>query len=375
MRLIATMGASGIKHKHIYLVNDKSYKSELSFMALAEANNITDIVVIGTEKSKESIKTVLDKNPNIEMVVIESDNVEDVFQKSLEYISQDTILDLTQGYRHYPMLTLLASVFLQNSSSKNIKDIFYAQVEDENCQAYKESCKYRFTSLIKYLDIANMARIINTFNNTLLTLDYEINSNEFNQIKKGLNAVTSELFSNNFQGSKIKAEEIEKIVNQILEDRSLEIIEEHLIHLKKELQTIQNLIRIKESKTLLNVSKYFRQKGILLHSITLLYESMVAFLDEKINNQKCNTYEDKNGKIKNSDVYKRRNCLKLKMGNCNYYLYKNNIPKCQKYSNLLRKIDELRNTSAHAHTTGTYQENLKEEIDKAISFLRPIIGG
>ncbi len=164
MRLIATMGASGISQKHQYIFNGNNYNSELSFLALAEANNITDIVVIGTEKSKESIQTILNVNPNIEMVVIESDNVEDVFQKSLEYISKDTILDLTQGYRHYPMLTLLASIFLQNNASKNIKDIFYAQIVNENCQAYKESCEYRFTSLIKYLDIANMARIINTFN-------------------------------------------------------------------------------------------------------------------------------------------------------------------------------------------------------------------
>ena len=374
MRLIATMGANQLNHKHKYIVNKKEYLSEVSFMALAEAYNIEKIIVIGTKKSQESIQSILEQNSNIDMVIIESDNVEDVFKESLEHIGKDTILDLTQGFRHYPMLTLLASVFLQNSASKNIKNIFYAQIEDESCLPYKESCCYRFTSLIKYLDIANMSRIINTFTKTLLTLDYEVNNKEFNQIKIGLNDVTKELFSNNFHSSKEKAKEIEKIVNKILEEKSLEIIEEHLFHLKNELQKIQNLIRIKDSKTLLNVSKYFRKKGILLHSITLLYESMVAFLDEKINNNQCNTYEDKHGNRKEADTYNRRNCLKLKMGNCNYYLYRKNIPKCQEYSNLLKKIDKLRNTSAHAHTTGTYQEDLKDEIDKAIKFLMPIIG-
>ncbi len=373
MKLIATMGATGIKHKHQYIINGKVYEAELSFMALAEAYGIDNIVVIGTEQSQQSIAPILEKNPNIEMVKIESDNVEDVFQKSLEYIAEETILDLTQGYRHYPMLTLLASVFLQSSSFKNIKDIYYAQIIDD-CKPYEKSCRYQMTSLIMYLDIANMARIINTFNSTLLTLDYEVNNKEFNQIKIGLSDVTKELFSNNFHGSKEKAKEIEKIVKKILEERSLETIEEHLFHLKNELQKIQDLIRIKESKTLLNVSKYFRKKGILLHSITLLYESMVAFLDEKINNNQCNTYEDRYGNRREADTYKRRNCLKLKMGNCNYHLYRNNIPRCQEYSNLLRKIDELRNTSAHAHTTGTYQEDLKDEIDKAIRFLMPIIG-
>jgi flagellar biosynthesis/type III secretory pathway ATPase len=66
--------------------------------------------------------------------------------------------------------------------------------------------------------------------------------------------------------------------------------------MKKEIQTIQNLIRYKESQKLLNVSEYFLKKDILLYSVTLLYEAMLAFLDEKIqNNSNCN---------KETDIYK-----------------------------------------------------------------------
>ena len=362
MRLIATMGASGIKQKHKYHIDTKIVESELSFLAIAEAKNIKDIVVIGTEKSKESIQPILDKNRNIEMVVIESSNVEDVFQKSLEYIIDDTILDLTQGYRHYPMLTLLASIFLQSDKNKNIKDIFYAQIIDENCQFYNESCAYTFTSLIKYLDIANMARIINTFSNTLITLDYDVHSVEFKNLKEGLSELTKELFSNNFEVSKSKAYELVILINSILEDKSLYIVEEHLTLLKKELQKIQNLIRIKESQTLLNVSEYFLKKDILLHSVTLLYESMVAFLDEKMTNR-SNCQRER-------DTYKRRNCLKKTLGNCRNI---RNIINCRRFSDTLRTIDRLRNMSAHGHTTGTYQEDLKLEIQDAIRTIRPIM--
>lgn len=362
MRLIATMGATGIKNKHKYKINGEIHESELSFLALAKAYNITDIIVIGTKKSQESIQPILDKNKNINMVVIESNNVEDVFQKSLEYISKDTILDLTQGFRHYPMLTLLASVFLQSNASKNIKDIFYAQIVNENCQPYKESCIYTLTSLIKYLDIANMARIINTFNKTLITLDYDVNSSEFIDIKNGLSELTKELFSNNFQKSKDKAQDLEIMVKKILEDKSLGIVEEHLILLKKELQKIQNLVRYKESQTLLNVSEYFLKKDILLHSVTLLYESMVAFLDEKIkNNPHCKNERD---------TYKRRNCLKKGLGNCKFV---KNIVNCKVFSSELRKIDKLRNTSAHAHTTGTYQIDLKNTLTNTIRTINPIM--
>jgi len=373
MRLIATMGASGIKQKHKYHIDTKIVESELSFLAIAEAKNIKDIVVIGTEKSKESIQPILDKNRNIEMVVIESSNVEDVFQKSLEYIIDDTILDLTQGYRHYPMLTLLASIFLQSDKNKNIKDIFYAQIIDENCQAYKESCAYTFTSLIKYLDISNMARVINTFIKTLLTLEYEVHNQEFKTLQSSLEELTRELFSNNFKKSKQKAKNIEQDINKILDNENLNIVKEHLGNLKDELQKIQQLTRDSESETLLNVSNYFLEKDILLHSVTLLYEAMVAFLDEKLNIHKCNTVINRRGEEVEASIFQRRNCLKLNMGNCRDYQYKNNISQCKKFSNLLRKIDGLRNNSAHAHTTGTYQVDLKDELDKAIQFLIPII--
>lgn len=373
MRLIATMGASGINQKHKYSVNGKVYESELSFIALAGAYSIDDIIVIGTEKSKNSIQSILDKNENIEMVVIESTNVEDVFQKSLEYISKDTILDLTQGYRHYPMLTLLASIFLQNSSAKNIKDIFYAQIVDENCHAGKNSCEYTFTSLIKYLDIANMARIINTFNNTLLTLEYDVYYDVFKVLRSSLEELTKELFSNNFIKSSKKAKKIELDIDKILKDGNLDIIKNHLDNLKKEVQKIQKLTSENESETLFNVSEYFLNKDILLHSVTLLYESMVAFLDENLNNYKCNTVMTRRGEEVEANIFQRRNCLKLNMGNCNNSQYKNNISQCKEFSNLLKKIDGLRNTSAHAHTTGTYQEDLQEVLKNAIDFLEPII--
>ena len=111
MRLIATIGANRLLHTHTYKLNNKSYNSKLSFLALAEALKIEDIVLIGTQKSKASIKEILEENKNIKMVIVESKNFEDVFKKSLEFITKDTILDLTQGFRHYPMLTLLAAVF------------------------------------------------------------------------------------------------------------------------------------------------------------------------------------------------------------------------------------------------------------------------
>ena len=195
-----------------------------------------------------------------------------------------------------------------------------------------------------------------------LTLDYDVNDKEFKKVKEGLTELSKELFSNNFTRSKEKAKEIEIVVSNILEDKSLEIVEEHLTHLKKELQTIQNLVRIKESQMLLNVSEYFLKKDILLHSVTLLYEAMVAFLDEKIkNNSRC---------CSETDTYRRRNCLKKSLGDCRSV---RNISNCREFSRKLREIDRLRNISAHGHTTGTHQQNLRDEITNTLQFIKPIM--
>ena len=50
-----------------------------------------------------------------------------------------------------------------------------------------------------------------------------------------------------------------------------------------------------------------------------------------------------------------------------------NIKNCKKFSQTLRDIDRLRNISAHGHTTGSYEDDLKEKIEEAIKVVKPIM--
>jgi len=370
MKLIATIGANKLDKKHIYEIDTKEYEEYLSFMALSKAFKIEDIVLIGTSKSKESIEPLLKENPNIKMICIESDDVSKVFQESLNHIEKDTILDLTQGFRHYPMLTLLSSVFLQNTKDKNIKDIFYAQTIDNKCNPGKTSCRYKFVSLMMYLDIANMAKIINTFKNTLIVAKYEVSDKDFIKLTKNMENLSKALFSNNFQKSKELAKETKKSVKKLLKNQELIFLNEHLLMLKKELSTIENLTRYKESQTLLNVSEYFLKKDILLHSVTVLYESMVAFLDEKLSLPGCNSFKTKKGELKKTNTYQRRNCLKKKLS-CKKQ--KSTIINCKKFKKILEEVDILRNISAHAFTSDRHEKDLEYELRKYIKELKPIL--
>ena len=141
--------------------------------------------------------------------------------------------------------------------------------------------------------------------------------------------------------------------------------------MQKELNDIWNLTADKESKTLLNVSEYFLSKDILLHSVTMLFESMLSFLDENVDNPACNEKELKSGKIVSTNIWERRNCLKKRIGKCRYYKYRN-IPECLKFKDILFEIDRLRNIAAHAHRTGSYKEDLRLELSETIEFLQKI---
>jgi hypothetical protein len=370
MKLIATIGANKLMHEHEYVFRDQTYTAQVSFMALAEAYGIEEIVLIGTKQSTQSIQELLDAHPNITMVEVDSDDVSEVFRVSLDHIGEDTVLDLTQGYRHYPMLTLLASVFLQNKPGKNIRQIYYAQTIDSECTPYNQNCQYRFVSLIRYLDIANMARIIHTFLETLIVPDYEVLNTYFIALRDDLRSLSHTLFSNDFDRAKAFAARIQPAIGKLRDSEELTYLDEHLALLQKELGTIEHLIRPKESKTLLSVSEYFLNKEILLHAVTLLHEAMLAFLDEKIDLKECKTYQNKKGKWLPADTFKKRSCLKRKLNNCKQFPQ---IPECKKFANALKKIDRLRNASAHAFTSSTGSMNLSDEIHRYLKLIKRVI--
>jgi len=258
------------------------------------------------------------------------------------------------------MLTLLASAFLQNKENKNIKDIFYAQIVSNECKPYLESCTYDFISLSYYLDIANMAKIIDTFKNTLIVPEYDVIDRDFNILKRNLRRLSKAIFSNNFNKSKLIVKETIESLKIVTDTKKLTFLDEHLKILENELKTIKDLASSKESLTLLNVSEYFLNKDIFLHSVTFLYESMVAFLDEKLSIEKCNSYKD---------TYRRRNCSKKSLKNCKYI----ELFKCKDFSKILKKVDILRNSSAHAFTSSNSNKDLESEITAHIKNLRKIM--
>jgi len=285
LRLIATLGTTPAKFKHSYAVNGQTYQSRFSFEALKAHYNITDkdVVIVGTKETKKKQEEFIGKY-----------RFEEVDSNDLEAI--------------FSMMTAI----LQSGDIIKPKKIYYAQVNDSSKLPTKESCDFHFVELEKYDEIADLARVINTFVSTLFVLDISTFHDSFKIIYRYIDQLSHALFDNNHK----KAFEIAaKCKDAVEKAKETKLLQEHLKRLEEELNLLLSLDKDKESERLLAISEYFNEKEITLHAITTLYESMVAFLDEEIGSEKCNEKTTRSGKKRQADSYERRNCLKKEMKN------------------------------------------------------------
>lgn len=363
MKLIATLGATASSYKHEYLLYEKLYTKRFSFEAIKEHYHIKDkdVYIIGTGETKE-IQSIYISNYNF--IKIDANDLDNVFAEATKLISKDSIIDLTQSFRSISFGVFLSTGF-SKTLGKQAKEIYYAQTILPECNPAKTSCKYNFISLKRYDEIGDLARTINTFLHTLVVIENSVEDEKFRKLYNQLKKISKNFFDNNYNELFCSVEDMIMILNEYKNDKDFDYLQGHIKRLIDEMKKIKDLKSNYESNTLLNCSKYLLSKGINLHAITTLYESMVAFLDEEISPSKCNTKE-KFGKKKEASIYERRNCLKKSLKNCKYI---KKIVDCKSFSEYLRNIDRLRNISAHAFTSDNTHKNFSNEIKKSIEFL------
>ena len=366
MKLIATLGATPSKHKHTYLMGDSRYETYFSFEAVKLHYGISDedIYIIGTEQTKKVLGSHIGTYRFIE---VDPNDLDEIFAKSIEVIDNETILDLTQSFRSIPFGVFLSLGF-SKTLNKRSKEIYYAQTIDPVCNPAQAVCSFRFISLKRYDEIGELARAINTFLHTLITIENNIEDEKFQAIYRQLQTVSKAFFDNNYTKLFDSAGQLFKTIASYKDDPDFDYLTAHLGQLEAEIERIGSFKSKYESETLLYCSEYLLEKKIYLHSVTTLYESMVAFIDEEIKHDECDTTTNQKGNKRTSSVYERRNCLK-KM------LYRNKIkglPNIDEFTKKLSNIDKLRNISAHAFTSDITEKNIATEIQKSIKFLKSL---
>lgn len=365
MKLIATLGATPSKHKHTYLMGESRYETYFSFEAVKLYYDIPDknVYIIGT---KETQKVLGSHIGTYRFIEVDPNDLDEIFAKSIEVIDSETILDLTQSFRSIPFGVFLSLGF-SKTLNKRSKEIYYAQTIDPACNPMQAACSFRFVSLKRYDEIGELARTINTFLHTLITIENNIEDIKFQTIYRQLQAVSKAFFDNNYIKLFDSAGQLSKTIASYRDDADFDYLKAHLRQLEAEIGRIESFKSKYESETLLHCSEYLLEKKIYLHAVTTLYESMVAFLDEELSPSGCDTTEDnRTGKMRKANTYERRNCLKKSLKNCDKV---KKIPDCHSFSKYLKNIDKLRNISAHAFTSDKTDKNLATEIEKTIRFL------
>lgn len=378
MKLITVLGATPVTSQQRYSIDGKMYQEYFAFLAMAHALTIPDenIIVIGTPQTKELLT-----NPQytihpaiIENFVHSSDSVDELFEKCLSMIDDDTVLELTQGFRHLPMTLLLSGIAA--SSEKRLSNIYYAKTTDSTCNPTKDICTFEFISLTSYLDRANLNAIIDSFCTSYVVPKLKISFKEFVPIEIKLHELSRHLLGNNIDQAIQSAQKIKSLLAPMEKSSIAHSIKELTIDIEK----IAALSHQSEANRLYQGAKFYFEKELLLHAVTNLFEAIVAFLDEYTQKEKISlSYQDyKSHRIiqcrDEKKPYNRRNCLKKGLK-----LFAEKNPAHPVLGSALQKkleiIDRLRNHSAHAHATEKSNESYKHTLAESFVFFDRIMGG
>lgn len=388
MKLIATMG-SKIENKVKYKLNDKVYEAYCSFLALKEHYNLKndDIIIIGTKETKNAIKNAKELIGEFELIDLDefasSNDSELLFSfiddKVANYLGNDVILDLTQGFRHHP-ISLFASAIL--SKYYRPKEIFYAKdISGTNTE-------FEYINLINVLNNSNIAILVDTYIKNGGVAYISNPSKEVDKFINHLSKLSKSLLVNQYK----KVIEKAKILNKFIDEFKKPSLNDKLNKLRNDINTLINLEKEPEYVQLLSLSKYLKDKDLLTQSVQFLFEGIQAFVEFyilKVNPDftiEIKVWEkdrevSKSVKISDDliykrELYKRRNSIKkefTKRSKNNRY---SNIfgDKFNKLQNMLITVDRKRNDISHPNDESEISStNFSEFINSELKNLEKII--
>ena len=188
------------------------------------------------------------------------------------------IIDVSHGFRHFPILAVI-NLIIQNI--KNPKKIEYILFAKEIVQ-FKE---YEVIDLKEYLELANLSFMLSTFNqNYTVSSNIQFTNPLYKKISKELSDFSSHFLSNSFK-TLIEGKTIEDIIDNLellQEKKTVENFKSYIVDIIEHLEDIRQLKHKKESIKLYELSKIMDERGYQLNAITLLFEALGFYCLESI---------------------------------------------------------------------------------------------
>ncbi len=319
------------------------------------------------------------------------------------------IIDITHGFRHFPVLMIIDAIMHNIKNSKKIEKVLFAK--EKKKPSLDKGGEYEIINLFDYLDLANLSFIIKNFKeNFTISKNIEIRNPIFKELKRTLNEFSWDIMALSIRNCKEKSypaliEAIENIKNRseiYLLKRDLQDLEDYIISLFSTFESLP------EYESYIYLAKEFNKKNYLLQSITIINEAKLIYLREKIKEISEDVYkyiEEIQAKIEAygewepsgrlnyyelhkeiKDLYfksieyrkgKKIDCEKLAKNNYliqNTEIIKQIIEKIEPRSSFTKYLlSDLRNNLAHANINIKTIENVKHSISSEIATLENFI--
>ena len=246
-----------------------------------------EIIPIYTKDAREIQEKVLEKLENKKEYLsifkngyeIEDekniDKIFEIFEKIFSKDYEEFIIDVTHGFRHLPLLLLIEILIKNFQDNSKISKILFAKEIDKPRADNDFSGKYEFMDLKEYMDLANLAFILETFKkNYTLPLHIKL-SKEFENLE-----IKLQKFSEDFMVLNINAlfkDAVPSLIDELKKINKVSInkqVKELINHLENEFK----YEKIHRYKTYYNLAFNLKERGYLLNSLALLYESVRFFL-------------------------------------------------------------------------------------------------
>jgi len=411
--VITILGTIGIQNKKAtYISKIPKIKADPDIntfpILIKNFSNEYEIVALHTDYAKKIQTEVIENDSEIKNFEfkdkwkIEDDTeFDEIFSKIDDLISSydKVIIDVSHGFRHLPILLMVDVIIHNVRNIDKIEMILFAK-------EIKKQEEYEFIDLKRYLDLANIAYALTTFErNYTVANNVKVKDKNFQKLLDDLSRFSQHILANSLD-ELLRSEDnlVEKILNKIdqllRDDKNIfKNIHRLLIKTKEHLEYFQNLKDKKNYEMLFYIAQEMYKKGYLLNSVTLLSEALGMYctwglkkinpkVKEKIEEYEKNAFEEKNGwmTFKLYDLYNQAKIFYIKEDfKFNFLLTKEDkkwdksivneikpiIEKENLFNEKLRKLSskcdkKIRNNLAHANTAKRLSD-VKKEIQSTLN--------
>jgi len=313
---------------------------------------------IGTKVAIEFQKELLkfDKKRH-HFITVEDDSLDDIFEKILELLNKEqgqTILDITHGFRHQPIMAIFASTLSQFLERKDLK-IIYAK-EKERLKSYE------YIYLNEYIEITQISLLLTGFIRTLNFIPVSnmklLNNQVFEDFSKSL-------LSNDLRGVERNHLLLKEELLQLKENKELKHISNLIEKVDSELKPLEMLPFFEPYQKYILLAKMTMEKNYLIVALAYIFESLRGYCSYRFESL-CVTIEFKDDYAKNTAVMNTiMNFRQAKFGTeiLKKYegIYQKNKNEFKEVRKLYEKIRKRRNALAHINTTSNF-EDIKEDL-------------